>query len=199
MRNPISPVPALLVATLAAAACTGSVLAATHPVGAATFILKRSDVPASFNAKTDYVRPVSFADALTRYSVKAATLTKKGLVNGYESGFTRRYNGKSTAPGFYGVADNVTQFKSTSGAHWFFQHMKRAGYGTLSTAVPSIGDEVVAIHTGTEHGSRIADITFRHGDFVVSVSTSYIGKSDPLPKAVHFAKLIDHRLTAHSE
>lgn len=198
MRNPIFPAAALLAAALSSIAAPPA-MAATHSVSPAMFVLKRSDVPSTFNAKTDFVRPISVADALARYSVKAVTLTKKGRVGGYESVFARPYTGKSTAHGFYGVADDVTQFTSTSGSHWFFARMKKAAYGNSSVSVPSIGDEIVAADSKEVRGQRVAQITFRHGMFVVNITTSYIGSGDPLPKAVHYARVINHRLTAHGQ
>lgn len=198
MRYLISLTLALLAITPAAAICAGSAMAASHPVSAAAFVLKRSDVPANFNAKNDHVTAISLADAVARYAVKTPVLTREGWMAGYESVLNRKYSGKSTRSGFYGVADDVIQFKSVSGARWLFNRMKRAAYGKSSTTAPSIGDETVASDSGTSHRSRVANITFRHGHFVVSVSTTYIGTGDPLPKATHYAKLINHRLTARS-
>jgi hypothetical protein len=198
VRNLISPTSVLLAAALSTAICTGSALAASHPVTASNFVLKRSDVPASFKAKNNNLAPISLTDAVARYGVKAAVLTKEGWVAGYESVLSRQYKGKSTPSGFYGVADDVVQFKSGSGARWLFERMTRGTGGKAPATVPSIGDQTVASDSGTSGRTRVATITFRHGDYVVSVSTTYIGTGDPLPKASHYAKLINHRLTTRS-
>lgn len=179
--------------------CGGTALAAGHSVSSKTFVLKRSDVPAAFDSKFNFSQPISTSQALSRYRVKLATLTREGRVDGYESAFSRPYDAKNTPKGLYGVADEVSQYSSTSGAHWFFNRLKKKSYLGKTSTVPAVGDERVASDTPEVKGSRYAKITFRHGDFVVTVSTSSVGTSDPLPDAVHYARIIDHRLTAHGQ
>jgi hypothetical protein len=199
VRISLSPAPILLAVTVAAISCTGSTLAAGPTLMARTFVLKSSDVSPAFSSKSNFIRPLSLADAMSRYRVTVATLKRKGLVGGYESSFTRPFNPSHTPKGPYGVVDDVTQFSSPSGAHWLYQRLKKSSDLTKPVSVPAFGDERVAVDTGVLKGSRSASITFRHGDFVVTVSTSSVGTSDPLPNAVHYARIIDHRLTAHSQ
>lgn len=193
---PNTAIRALLAATIAAALTGGAALASSHAPSSKTFVLKRSDVPASFTSKIDAVSAVSLADAASRYSLTAAAFTRQGRVDGYQSQFSRPYVKGKTSPGFYGVADDVTQFKSTSGAHWFFGRMKKSAASETPADVPAIGDEQVASDPKALKGIRSAWITFRHGSFVVTVTASYLGTHDALSKAVHYARLIDHRMTA---
>jgi hypothetical protein len=189
--------PVVLAAALMAVACASPALAATHAVTAATFVLKRTDVPAGFTAKINYSRQISLSDAVARYGLKQAILIRHGRRDGYESGFSRPFTGKTTPKGFYGVADDVTQFSSVSGAHWFYTHMAKAAYHGASASVPAIGDERIALASQPLKGPRVAQITFRHGDFVVDVTTTFLGKGNPLTKAVHYAQVIDQRLSSH--
>jgi hypothetical protein len=189
----------VLLALSLSAAMSGGAMAATHSVSAGTFVLKKSDVPRTFTSKTNYTRSIAVQDAPVRYGVKLKTLTREGRVDGFESAFSRPYKGKKTPDGLYGVADEVTQFTSTSGAQWFFSHVKKAAYPGHTEVIPTIGNDRVAETTRPLKGSRTARITFRHGDFVVTVTTTYLGTADPLPDALHYAQIIDHRLTAHSE
>jgi hypothetical protein len=191
--------PALLVLAMTATGFNGAALAAGPKLTAKTFILKSSDVSSAFTSKSNFIRPITIGDAVTRYRVKASTLKREGLVGGYESSFTRPFNPSHTPKGPYGVVDDVTQFSSSSGAHWLYLRLQKTVAQSKPATVPALGDERVAVDTGVLKGARSASITFRHGSFVVTVSTSSVGTTDPLPDAVHYAQIVDHRLTAHSQ
>jgi hypothetical protein len=184
-----------------------SLLATSRPIQAAQRVSPRSlalrltDMPPGFVQTVS--RVYSNAQAAKTDHISVRTLVKKGRLTSYESAFHQ-----PTLFGIINVDDTVAEFKSAGGAHWDYLRIARnavrsSGHSPHihAMSVGRLGNESIG-YTYQEKAGRIpltVDILlFRRSEYRVSVLVGGLTGSYTVNQAIHYAGVIDRRISKPS-
>lgn len=173
-------------------------LQAAHRASPRSLALRLTDMPPGFVQTLS--RAYSNAQAAKIDHMSVRTLEKKGRLASYESAFHQ-----PSLFGIINVDDTVAEFKSVGGAHW--DYLRIARNATRSSAhaphfqaisVGRLGSESIGF-TYQQKAGRIPltvdIILFRRSVYRVSVLVGGLTGSFTVDQAIHYAKIIDHRIS----
>ncbi len=204
-------------------AIPGSAAQLRQTSGPRTYALHLSDLPRGSDRES--ARFIGNAVAAKRDHVPVSLYNRHGRIISYFDNFSRPLiNGLSlhARVNIVAASSEVTEFRTTSGARWYFMRLLRATlrsgvYGS-TTAGTHVGEAkhlfpyhrapapVVGNQTAAFRASWAADefayitrsIEFRRGRYVVFLRVDGIESSLPRSAVAALARVIDHRIQIHA-
>lgn len=197
------------------AGCGNPSASRSHTLDLPALALQKSDVPGGFSA--DPARYWTDQQAATRDHVSLPSYRSHGRIRSYSDSYSVSITSTVQAGGLVRPQSEITQFKNTSGAQWYWSRLSKSaaravviGATTLGSnagsagqpvrfkpiRIPGVGDERAAFTVragGDEVDYQITVIVWRRSNFVDMLRVRAVAEEFPLSKIAGMARRIDER------